>query len=121
MDKQLDCEPNLQRGAIALKVKLALWTFVDRDDVEPTNNAAERALRPAVIWHNLSFGSQSEAGSEFVASMLTVNRSLKLQGRSILDFLTESCLAARLGMKPPSLIPAVQAIPVLHPRTLIFL
>ncbi len=34
-----------------------------RDGVEPTNNSAERALRPAVIWRNLSFGSQSQAGS----------------------------------------------------------
>jgi transposase len=104
-----------------LKVEVALWTFVYRDGVEPTNNSAERALRPAVIWRNLSFGSQSEVGSEFVARMLTVNRSLKLQGRSILDFLTESCVAARLGMKPPSLIPAVQDIAVPNARTLIFL
>lgn len=104
-----------------LQVEVALWTFVDRDGVEPTNNSAERALRPAVIWRNLSFGSQSQAGSEFVARILTVNRSLKLQGRSILDFLTESCLAARLGMTPPSLIPAVHATPVPLARTLIFL
>jgi transposase len=104
-----------------LHVEVALWTFVYCDGVEPTNNSAERALRPAVIWRNLSFGSQSEAGSEFVARMLTVNRSLKLQGRSILDFLTESCLAARLGMKPPSLIPPVHDTPVPHPRTLILL
>lgn len=104
-----------------LKVEVALWTFVYRDGVEPTNNSSERALRPAVIWRNLSFGSQSEAGSEFVARILTVNRSLKLQGRSILDFLTESCVAARLGIKPPSLIPAAQDIAVPNPRTLIFL
>jgi transposase len=104
-----------------LKVEAALWTFVYRDGVEPTNNSAERALRPAVIWRNLSFGSQSEAGSEFVARMLTVNHSLKLQGRSILDFLTQSCLSARLGMQPPSLIPAVHQSPTPNPRSLIFL
>jgi hypothetical protein len=104
-----------------LKVEAALWTFVYRDGVEPTNNSAERALRPAVIWRNLSFGSQSQAGSEFVARMLTVNHSLKLQGRSILDFLTQSCLAARLGMPHPSLIPPVQQHPVLNSRPLIFL
>jgi transposase len=104
-----------------LKVESALWTFVYRDGVEPTNNSAERALRPAVIWRNLSFGSQSQAGSEFVARMLTVNHSLKLQGRSVLDFLTQSCLAARLGIQPPSLIPVVNDIAVPNPTTLILL
>ena len=88
-----------------LKVEAALWTFVDHPGVEPTNNVAERALRPAVIWRNTSFGSQSQGGSEFVARMLTVSSSLKSQGRSLLDFLTESCHAYRLGSVAPSLIP----------------
>jgi transposase len=90
-----------------LKVEKAMWTFVYHEGVEPTNNSAERALRTAVIWRSLSFGSQSEEGSNFVARMLTVNTSLKAQGRSILDFLTESVQAARLGMEYPSLIPTI--------------
>jgi transposase len=104
-----------------LKVEEALWTFVYHDAVEPTNNSAERALRPAVIWRGLSFGSQSQDGSEFVARMLTVNHSLKLQGRSILDFLTDSCAAARLGIKAPSLTPMLQALPDPTARTMILL
>jgi transposase len=40
-----------------------LWTFLDVEGVEPTNNASERALRPAVIWRKLSFGTQSANGS----------------------------------------------------------
>ena len=83
----------------------ALWTFVDHQDLEPTNNVAERALRPAVIWRNTSFGSQSQGGSEFVSRMLTVSSSLKAQSRSVLDFLTQSCQASRLGTTPPTLIP----------------
>jgi transposase len=59
-----------------LQVESALWTFVYHDSIEPTNNSAERALRSAVIWRNLSFGSQSSEGSKFVARMLTVNCSL---------------------------------------------
>ena len=82
-----------------------MWTFVDHPDLEPTNNVAARALRPAVIWRNTSFGSQSQGGSEFVARMLTVSSSLKAQGRSVLDFLTQSCQAYRLGTTPPTLIP----------------
>jgi hypothetical protein len=92
-----------------LKVEKAMWTFVYHEGVEPTNNSAERALRTAVIWRSLSFGSQSEEGSKFVARMLTVNTSLKAQRRSILDFLTESVHAARLGLKYPSLIPTVNS------------
>jgi transposase len=88
-----------------LKIEAAMWTFVDHPDVEPTNNVAERALRPAVIWRNTSFGSQSQGGSEFVARMLTVSSSLKAQGRSVLDFLTQSCQAARWGTTPPTLTP----------------
>ena len=93
-----------------LKIESALWTFVYTVGVEPTNNAAERALRPAVIWRRTSFGSQSQSGSQFVARMLTVTTSLKAQGRNILDFLTQACHAARVGKPSPSLIPqAAQA------------
>ena len=88
-----------------LKVEPALWTFVLATDVEPTNNAAERALRPAVIWRRTSFGSQSQSGSEFVARLLTVTTSLNAQGRHLLDFLTQTLLAKRKGQKVPSLLP----------------
>lgn len=88
-----------------LKVEPALWTFVYTNDVEPTNNVAERALRPAVIWRRTSFGSQSQGGSQFVTRMLTVTTSLKAQGRHILDFLTQVLLAKRKGDLVPSLLP----------------
>lgn len=88
-----------------LKVEPALWTFVYTNDVEPTNNAAERALRPAVIWRRTSFGSQSQGGSEFVSRMLTVTTSLKAQDRNMLDFLSQVFLAARTGDGAPSLLP----------------
>ena len=88
-----------------LKVESALWTFVTTVGVEPTNNAAERALRPAVIWRKTSFGAQSQSGSQFVARLLTVTTSLKAQGRNILDFLTQAYAAARTEKEPPSLIP----------------
>lgn len=88
-----------------LKVERALWTFVEVDGVEPTNNAAEQALRPAVLWRKMSFGSQSKAGSEFVARILTVVTSLKAQRRNPLEYLTQACRAKRLGLKAPSLLP----------------
>jgi hypothetical protein len=91
-----------------LKVESALWTFVATVGVEPTNNAAERVLRPAVIWRKTSFGAQSKGGSQFVARMLTVTTSLKAQGRNVLEFLTQVCFAARTGEEPPSLLPKQQ-------------
>jgi transposase len=87
----------------------ALWTFARIDGVEPTNNAAERALRPAVLWRKGSFGTQSERGSRFVERMLTVVATCKQQGRALLDFLVDAITAARLGLPPPSLLPVPTA------------
>jgi transposase len=50
----------------------ALWTFVERDDVEPTNNHAERELRAFVLWRKRSFGTQSERGNHFAERLMTV-------------------------------------------------
>jgi transposase len=94
-----------------LKVESALWTFVATEGVEPTNNAAERSLRPAVLWRKTSFGSQSEAGSLFVARMLTVVTSLRCQNRSVLEYLVQACRASRQGELPPSLLPTHNTIP----------
>jgi transposase len=91
-----------------LKWEAALWTFVTHPGIEPTNNAAEQALRPAVIWRRLSFGTQSTAGSQFVARMLTVISTLKLQERDVLEFLTQACRASRFGHPMPSLLPQAQ-------------
>ena len=88
-----------------LKVEPALWLFVTVESLEPTNNGAERAIRPAVLWRRTSFGSQSEAGSVFVARMLTVVTSLRSQNRNVLEFMTEAIRAARQGTSPPSLLP----------------
>lgn len=83
----------------------ALWTFLRVEGVEPTNNAAERALRAAVLWRKGSFGHRSEDGKRFVESMLTVVATLRLQGRAILPFLTDACRAAITGIPPPEILP----------------
>lgn len=90
-----------------LKVESAMWLFVTTVGVEPTNNAAERAIRPAVIWRRTSFGSQTQAGSNFVARMLTVVTTLKSQKRNVLEFMTKAVVAARSGTTAPSLLPSV--------------
>jgi transposase len=85
----------------------ALWTFVDLPDVAPTNNAAERALRPAVLWRKKSFGSHSPAGSRFAERMLTIAATLKQQRRNVVDYLTEACIAGVHGKPAPSLLPTL--------------
>jgi transposase len=89
-----------------LKRREALWTFVQVAGVEPTNNAAERSIRPGVLWRKGSFGTQSAAGSRFVESMLTVVSTLKRQQRHVLAYLTAACEAALCGTTAPSLLPA---------------
>jgi transposase len=88
-----------------LKRQAALWTFVDVEGIEPTNNAAERAIRTGVIWRKTSLGTQSEAGSLFAERMLTVAATLKQQNRNILDYLTVACTARLSNQPAPSLLP----------------
>jgi transposase len=83
--------------------RLALWTFVDHDGVEPTNNHAERELRAFVLWRKRSFGSQSERGNLFAERLMTVVHTARKQNRHVLDFLTACCEAARNGSQAPSL------------------
>jgi transposase len=90
-----------------LKHEPALFTFVYADGVEPTNNKAERALRNAVIWRKISFGTDSERGSRFVERILTVTATLKQQHRHALSFLTAACQASLHSRPPPSLLPAL--------------
>src|SRR5262245_58821316 len=86
----------------------ALWTFARVAGVEPTNNVAERALRPAVRWRKGSFGSDSEAGTRFAEQLLTVAVTCRQQGRRLLDFLVAAGEAALQGTAAPSLLPARQ-------------
>jgi len=88
-----------------LKVRQALGTFVRHDGVDPTNNAAARAIRPGVLWRTGSFGTQSADGSRFVEAMMTVVVTLTQQHRHVLDYLTAACEAALRGEGAPSLLP----------------
>jgi transposase len=88
-----------------LKRRQSLWTFVRHEGVEPTNKAAERALRPGVLWRKGSFGTHSAEGSCFVESLMTVVATLKQQHRNVLDYVTAACEAALRGEPAPSLLP----------------
>ena len=82
-----------------------LWTFTEVPGIEPTHNAAERALRPAVIQRKLSFGAQSASGSRYLERILTVSQTCRLQGRSAYGYLIAAMEALFFGTIPPSLLP----------------
>jgi transposase len=75
----------------------AQWTFMRAKGVEPTNDAAERALRRALLWRRNSFGTQSAGGSRFVGRVLTAVANLRQQGRDVLEYLTGACRDAPTG------------------------
>lgn len=87
-----------------LDLEPALWNFTRFEGVEPTNNHAERVIRPAVLWRKRSFGSGSDRGCRYVERMLTAAESCRLQSRRIYTFLLESITAHRVGGSPPSLV-----------------
>ena len=87
-----------------LAVEPALWTFLYKSGVEPTNNHMERLLRAGVLWRKNAFGSHSEAGCRFVERLLTVVQTLRLQQRPILEFLNQSLSAHRRGHQAPRLL-----------------
>ena len=86
-----------------LKLWPALWAFSERDGVEPTNNAAERGLRGAVIYRKLSLGSQSEVGEHTIARLLSVSQTCRLQRRSLFTYLAD-VLAAKIRGEPIPLL-----------------
>ena len=88
-----------------LKAWEHLWAFCRVEGVEPTNNAAERALRPAVMWRKKSQGTRSDLGSLYVASMLSVSATCRQQGRRIWDYLAEIFAARAQGRPTPLLLP----------------
>jgi len=94
-----------------IKHREHLWTFVQDQSVDPTNNLAERIVRQGVLWRKSSFGTQSERGARYVERILTVGATCRLQGgkghlqgRSIIEYLREACRCHLDGVAVPSLI-----------------
>jgi transposase len=82
----------------------SFWIFMWQEGVEPTNNLAERGIRPAVILRKLTNGSQSEWGLQFTERLLTVVNTLKQRAANIFDYMTQ-CFTAyvRDGPSPSAL------------------
>ncbi len=89
----------------------ALWTFADVPDlqIDTTNNAAERAVRHAVLMRKIQGGTQSDQGSRWIERIQSVRETCRLQQRPVLEWLTRAASAAHRGLPPPTLLPASQS------------
>jgi len=82
-----------------------LFTFLEEPGVEPTNNAAERALRTAVQWRKISFGNRSSEGELAVGRLLTAVQTCRMQNRHVLGYLTSAVISHRHRTPGPTLLP----------------
>jgi hypothetical protein len=89
-----------------LKKEPQLWTFTKEEKIEPTNNAAERNIRPAVLWKKRSFGVESERGGQYVESMLSIWATSRRNGMNPVVFLRELIRSYRTNAPVPSIFSA---------------
>jgi transposase len=82
-----------------------LYTFLEHEGVEPTNNSAERALRTGVQWRKISFGNRSADGEVATAHLLTVAETCDLQRLNILGYLSTAIASHRHRQQAASLLP----------------
>ena len=71
-----------------------LFTFLDNPAVEPTNNRAERQLRPLVIMRKVTFGNRSASGALNLAVLMSIIQTGVLNGIEPLD------ITRALSVKP---------------------
>jgi transposase len=91
-------------GAGLIDLWPAIFRFLDVEGVEPTNNHAERAIRPGVILRKLSGGTRSDAGSACLSRMLSVTATCRQQNIDVLDYFAETLRCFWRGIPPPKLI-----------------
>jgi hypothetical protein len=99
-------ERNVPKCGTILKVEALLWTFTQEEGIEPTNNSAERALRPAVLWKKRSFGVESERGAQYVESMLSIWATSQRNGVNPIAFLRKLIHSYRTNVPVPSIFSA---------------
>ncbi|MCA1678206.1 MAG: transposase [Actinobacteria bacterium] len=73
--------------------------------IDPTNNAAERALRHAVILRKVSLGTQSERGNRWIERACSIRESCRLQHRPVIAYLIDVATAAQQRRPIPTLVP----------------
>ena len=81
-----------------------LFTFLEHEGVEPTNNSVERALRTGVQWRKVCFGNRSAQGELATSRLLTVSETCDLQRLNILAYLSAAIACHRSHRPIPSLL-----------------
>ena len=109
LEKAVDADIDRMSGSCAdiLAHRPALWAFLEHEDVEPTNNHAERELRAFVLWRKRSFGTQSERGDRFAERIMSVIHTVRKQHKDVLDVLTMSVTAEQMNAEQPPLLGAI--------------
>jgi transposase len=102
LDRLLDLEPTEKNGrhlrdSMIVDGRDKLLVFLTRRDVEPTNNASERALRPSVIFRKVTNGFRSGWGAKVYADLCSIVATGRIAGRSPLSAI-RAALAALPGL-----------------------
>lgn len=96
-----------------LREEAMLWTFLSHPGIPLTNNAAERALRPYVIWRKTSFASQSYRGDQFRPLILSISETCKRLGLRTYDILRQACAQGQRHKTVSIRLPFPQVAPLL--------
>ena len=96
-----------------LKDEAMFWTFLNHPGIPLTNNAAERALRPYVIWRKTSFASQSHRGDQFRPLILSITETCKRLGLRTYDIIRKACEQGQRGEDVTIRLPFPQSCPLL--------
>ena len=102
---QLRCKRTANTCANLLKLWPALWGFITHPGVEPTNNAAEQALRGIVLKRKISGPTRSRRGDEFIACGFSVHETCRRQGLDLWAYLHRAVVAWIDKAPHPSLVP----------------
>jgi transposase len=103
--QQAECVRTARTCANILALWPALWTFTTNENLAPTNNAAEQALRSLVLKRKISGPTRSLRGDHFLARGFSVHESCLRQGRDLWAFMHEAVHAFIAKTAPPSLLP----------------
>lgn len=100
LDRLLELKPTERNGrhlrdAIFVDGRDKLLVFLDRRDVEPTNNASERALRPSVIFRKVTNGFRSSWGAKVYADLCSIVATGRIKGHSALSAIRAALAAPR--------------------------
>ncbi|MDI9689696.1 IS66 family transposase [Burkholderia cenocepacia] len=102
---QTACTRTANTCANVLKLWPALWGFTSNPILQPTNNAAEQALRSLVLKRKISGPTRSLRGDQFLARGFTAHESCLRQGRDLWEFMRQAVHAFIADTAPPSLMP----------------